>query len=305
MPKHKTKLIINPNADLGRAWRLGADLNRVVAEFGGADWSGTVYPTHATELAIQAADEGYETVVSIGGDGTTHEVINGLMQIPAERRPRLGIVPVGTGNDFSHNVGVSVRPENAIRQVFIGQPKKVDLAVVIDEHGHREYWDNTFGIGFDATVTLRSRRVPVLRGFFVYLVSVIQTILLNYDAACLKVQTDNESWEDEILMLVMCNGPREGGGFRVAPQAVVDDGILEYAAITKVSRLMMFRLIPEVMKGTHGRFKQVRMNRFTQLKVESDRPLFIHIDGEIYAGFGSDVRQLSVEVIPGALEVMV
>lgn len=305
MPKHKTKLIINPNADLGRAWRLGADLNRVVAEFGGADWSGTVYPTHATELAIQAADEGYETVVSIGGDGTTHEVINGLMQIPAERRPRLGIVPVGTGNDFSHNVGVPVRPENAIRQVFIGQPKKVDLAVVIDEHGHREYWDNTFGIGFDATVTLRSRRVPVLRGFFVYLVSVIQTILLNYDAASLKVQTDNESWEDEILMLVMCNGPREGGGFRVAPQAVVDDGILEYAAIKKVSRLMMFRLIPEVMKGTHGRFKQVRMNRFTQLKVESDRPLFIHIDGEIYAGFGSDVRQLSVEVIPGALEVMV
>ena len=305
MPKHTTKLIINPNADLGRAWRLGADLNRVVAEFGGADWSGTVYPTHATELAIQAANEGYETVVSIGGDGTTHEVINGLMQIPAEQRPRLGIVPVGTGNDFAHNIGVSVRPENAIRQVFTGQPKKVDLAVVIDEHGHREYWDNTFGIGFDATVTIRSRRVPVLRGFFVYLVSVIQTILLNYDAAYLKVQTDIESWEDEILMLVMCNGPREGGGFRVAPDAVVDDGILEYAAISKVSRLMMFRLIPEVMKGTHGRFKQVRINRFSQMKVESDRPLFIHIDGEIYAGFGSDVRTLSVEVIPGALEVMV
>ncbi len=160
-------------------------------------------------------------------------------------------------------------------------------------------------IGFDATVTLRSRRVPLLRGFFVYLVSVIQTIILDYEAAHVKVHTDNESWEDDILMLVMCNGPREGGGFRVAPDAVVDDGILEYTAITKVSRPMMFRLIPEVMKGTHGRFKQVRMNRFTQLKVESDRPLFIHIDGEIYAGFGSDVRRLSIEVIPDALEVMV
>jgi diacylglycerol kinase family enzyme len=145
----------------------------------------------------------------------------------------------------------------------------------------------------------------VLRGFFVYLVSVIQTIMLNYDAAHLKVNTDNESWEDEILMLVMCNGPREGGGFRVAPQAVSDDGFLDYAAITKVSRPMMFRLIPEVMKGTHGRFKQVRMNRFSQMKVESDRPLFIHIDGEIYAGFGSNVRQLAVEILPGALEVMV
>lgn len=305
MPKNKIKLIINPNADLGRAWRLGEDLNRVVAEFGGADWSGTVYPTHATQLAIQAADEGYETVVSIGGDGTTHEIINGLMMIPAERRPRLGVVPVGTGNDFAHSVGVPIRPEIAMRQVFSGTPKKVDLAVVVDEHGRQEYWDNTFGIGFDATVTLRSRRVPVLRGFFVYLVSVIQTIVLNYDAAHLKVQTDNESWEDDILMLVMCNGPREGGGFHVAPEAVNNDGHLDYAGIMKVSRLMMFRLIPEVMKGTHGRFKQVRMNRFRQMKVESDRPLFIHIDGEIYAGFGSNVRQLSIEILPGALEVMV
>lgn len=305
MPKNKIKLIINPNADLGRAWRLGEDLNRVVAEFGGADWSGTVYPTHATQLAMQAADEGYETVVSIGGDGTTHEIINGLMMIPAERRPRLGIVPVGTGNDFAHSVGVPTRPEIAMRQVFSGTPKKVDLAVVVDEHGRQEYWDNTFGIGFDATVTLRSRRVPVLRGFFVYLVSVIQTIVLNYNAAHLKVQTDSESWEDDILMLVMCNGPREGGGFHVAPEAVNNDGLLDYAAIMKVSRLMMFRLIPEVMKGTHGRFKQVRMNRFRQMKVESDRPLFIHIDGEIYAGFGSNVRQLSIEMLPGALEVMV
>ena len=305
MLKNKIKLIINPNADLGRAWRLGEDLNRVVAEFGGADWSGTVYPTHATQLAMQAADEGYETVVSIGGDGTTHEIINGLMMIPAERRPRLGIVPVGTGNDFAHSVGVPTRPEIAMRQVFSGTPKKVDLAVVVDEHGRQEYWDNTFGIGFDATVTLRSRRVPVLRGFFVYLVSVIQTIVLNYDAAHLKVQTDNESWEDDILMLVMCNGPREGGGFHVAPEAVNNDGLLDYAAIRKVSRLMMFRLIPEVMKGTHGRFKQVRMNRFRQMKVESDRPLFIHIDGEIYAGFGSNVRQLSIDLLPGALEVMV
>ncbi len=192
-----------------------------------------------------------------------------------------------------------------MRQVFSGTPKKVDLAVVVDEHGRQEYWDNTFGIGFDATVTLRSRRVPVLRGFFVYLVSVIQTIVLNYDAAHLKVQTDNESWEDDILMLVMCNGPREGGGFHVAPEAVNNDGLLDYAAIMKVSRLMMFRLIPEVMKGTHGRFKQVRMNRFRQMKVESDRPLFIHIDGEIYAGFGSNVRQLSIDLLPGALEVMV
>jgi YegS/Rv2252/BmrU family lipid kinase len=305
MPKNTTKLIINPNADLGRAWRLGEDLQRVVAEFGGADWAGTVYPGHATEIARQAAEQGYETIVSVGGDGTVHEVINGLMQLPAEGRPRLAVVPVGTGNDFAHNAGVAAIPEMAMRRAFTGEPRKVDLGVVIDQNGRREYWDNTFGIGFDATVTLRSRRVPVLRGFFVYLISVIQTIMLNYDAVRMKVETDVETWEDHILMLVMANGPREGGGFLVAPAARNDDGLLDYAAITKVSRPMMFRLIPEVMKGTHGRFKQIRLSQFRQMQVESERPLFIHIDGEIFAGFGSDVRKLSIEVLPGALEIMV
>lgn len=305
MPKNKTKLIINPNADLGRAWRLGEDLQRIVMEYGAAEWAGTVYPGHATQIARQAAEEGYETIVSVGGDGTVHEVINGLMQVPADGRPRLAVVPVGTGNDFAHNAGVSTIPEIAMRRAFTGEPKKVDLGVVIDQNGRREYWDNTFGLGFDAAVTLRSRRVPVLRGFFVYLISVIQTIMLNYDAVQMRVETDVEIWEDRILMLVMANGPREGGGFFVAPAARNDDGLLDYAAITKVSRPMMFRLIPEVMKGTHGRFKQIRLNQFRRMHVETEHPLFIHIDGEIFAGFGSDVRALTVEVLPGALEIMI
>ena len=130
MPKLKTKLIINPNADLGRAWRWGADLRSVVEEFGGADWTGTVYPTHATELARQAAEDGYEVVISVGGDGTNHEVINGLMQVPEERRPRLGIVPVGTGNDFASNVGIQTQPDIAMRQVFTGKPKRIDIALM-------------------------------------------------------------------------------------------------------------------------------------------------------------------------------
>jgi len=305
MPKHKTKLIINPNADLGRAWRLGQDLQSIVEEYGGADWSGTVYPTHATELARQAAEDGYELIVSVGGDGTTHEVVNGLMQVPVENRPRLGMVPVGTGNDFAHNSGVESRPEVAMRRVFTGQSKKIDLGILRDARGRTEYWDNTLGIGFDATVTIRSRRIPVLRGFFVYLISVLQTIMLNHDAARLQVKTEAESWEDDILMLVLCNGPREGGGFFVAPNARNDDRKLDYVGISRVSRPMMFRLLPEVMRGTHARFRQVRMGTFGQMQLQSDRPLFIHVDGEIYAGFGSDVRQLSVEIIPGALEIMV
>jgi len=304
MPKHRVKFILNPNADLGRAWQMASDLRPLADEFGGADWAGTVYPTHATEIARQAAEEGYELVIAAGGDGTVHEIVNGLMQVPAERRPRLGIVPLGSGNDFSHNVGIERDPASALRQAFSGQPCRVDIGRLVDERGRTEYWDNTLGIGFDATVTIRSRRFHFLHGFMIYLVAVLQTIILNHEAPRFVVVCDGESWEDELLLLVLCNGPREGGGFFVAPEARPNDGVGNFTAIRRVSRPMMLRLIPEVMNGTHGRFRQVRMGSFQTLEVKADRPLVIHADGEIYSGFGMDTRQLAIEMLPGALEVM-
>jgi YegS/Rv2252/BmrU family lipid kinase len=304
MPKNKVKLIINPNADLGRAWRWAADLRPVADEFGGADWTGTVYPTHATELARQAAEDGYDLVIAVGGDGTAHEVINGLMRVPAEQRPRLGVVPMGTGNDFAHSIGMDRRPAFAMRQVFTGQAHRIDIGKLEDNLGRTEYWDNTVGVGFDATVTIRSRYFPYLRGFLIYLVSVLQTILLNHDAARLQVSSDQERWDEQMLMLVFCNGGREGGGFYIAPSARNDDGILHYVAVRRVSRPMMLRLLPEFMKGTHERFKQVRMGTFQRLELQSDRPLLIHTDGEIFSGFGVDVHSLKAEILPGALEIM-
>src|SRR5512147_1244710 len=127
MAKHKVKLIINPNADLGRAWRWASDLRPVAEEFGGADWTGTVYPTHAIELARQAGEQGYEMVIAAGGDGTVHEIVNGLMQVAPERRPRLGVVPLGSGNDFSHAVNMNSNSALALRQVLTGAPHRVDI----------------------------------------------------------------------------------------------------------------------------------------------------------------------------------
>jgi YegS/Rv2252/BmrU family lipid kinase len=304
MPMHKTKLIINPNADLGRAWRQASDLRPVVQEFGGADWTGTVYPTHAIELARQAAEQGYELVVAVGGDGTVHEVVNGLMQVPAESRPRMGVVPMGSGNDFAHALGLDRRPAYALRQALSGKPRPVDIGRLEDNLGRVEYWDNTIGVGFDATVTIRSRNFPYLRGFLIYLVAVLQTIILNHEAAHMQVSTDQEKWEEPMLMLAFCNGGREGGGFYISPPAINSDGIANYVGVRRVSRPMMLRLLPEFMKGTHQGFRQIRVGTFNTLELKSDRPLLIHTDGEIFAGFGVNVRQLKVELIPAALEVV-
>jgi diacylglycerol kinase (ATP) len=304
MAAHRTKFLVNPNADMGRAWRTIADLRPLMEEYGGADWAGTVYPTHATALARQAAEEGYQLVIAAGGDGTVHEVINGLMQVPAESRPKLGIVPLGSGNDFAHTLGIHREPAEALKQVFTGKPLRIDLGRFDIGRGEFEYFNNTFGMGFDATVTIRTHRLTMVHGFMMYLVAVLQTIALNHDAPMMQIKTDSGSWNEKTIMVVVCNGPREGGGFSVAPQAVVDDGVLNYATVCHVSRLMMLRLIPEVMKGTHGRFKQVRMGQLHTLQLTSERPLTIHADGEVICGFGMDVRKVSVEIVPGALDII-
>jgi diacylglycerol kinase family enzyme len=173
-----------------------------------------------------------------------------------------------------------------------------------NEHGHTEYFNNTLGIGFGAMVTIRSHRIPILRGFLIYLIAVIQTIVLDHVPITMQLKSDEQEWEQKVKYLVVCNGPREGGGFLVAPHAKVDDGLISYVMITDVSRLMMFRIVPEVMKGTHVRFKQVRTGACKKFSVVADRPLYIHADGEVLSGPGTNLRKLEFEILPDALKVV-
>jgi len=305
MPR-KVKLILNPIADMGRAWKAANDLRPIAQEFKGElTWSGTVYPTHATEIAKQAAEEGYDLVIAVGGDGTAHEVMNGLMQVPAEKRPAMGLVPIGSGNDFAWSMGITQKPAHALAHALKAENiQAVDMALLTDENGRKEYFDNTIGIGFDAVVTIRSHKLPIVKGFLMYLTAVIQTIILNHNPAQMKIETDMEKIEIGALMVTLCNGPREGGGFIIAPEAKNDDGKLDYAIVTTVSRAMMFRLVPEFMNGTHPRFKQIRMGEFKKLTLTSDLPLYIHADGEIFTSFGSNLKKIDVEILPQALRVV-
>jgi diacylglycerol kinase (ATP) len=303
---HKVKLILNPMADMGRAWKTANDLRPIAQEFkGDLTWSGTVYPTHAVELAKQAAEEGCDLVIAMGGDGTVHEVMNGLMQVPENKRPVMGIVPIGSGNDFAYSIGITQKSAHALAHALKAEKiKPVDIGLLTDEHGRQEYFDNTLGIGFDAVVTIRSHKLPIVKGFLMYLTAVIQTIILNHNPAKVKIETEAETWEDQLLMFTLCNGPREGGGFMLSPDSKNDDGKMETVAVTRVSRATMFRLVPEFMKGTHMRFKQVRMGEFKKLTLTSNLPLYIHADGEVFTSFGSNLKKVSFETLPQALKVV-
>ncbi len=301
----KVKIILNPMADMGHAFMVARDLRAITEEHGNVDWSGTVYPGHAIELAKQAGEQGYNMVIAMGGDGTVHEVINGLMQVPEEQRPILGVVPVGSGNDFAHAIGVPKPSDHALAHALKGEASTVDLCLMTDEHGRKVYFDNTLGIGFDAIVTIRSHKLPVVRGFLMYLTAVIQTILLDHHPAHVQIETDQETMDDYMLMTTICNGGREGGGFMLSPNSNITDGLMEFVIVRKVSRAMMFRLVPEFMKGTHPHFtKEIRMGSCKKFVMCADRPLYIHADGEIFTSFGSNLRKVTFEIFPAAIKVV-
>lgn len=303
MPK-KVRLIFNPMADHGRAWRVASSLHPIAEWYSEADWSGTVFPNHAAKIAQQAGEQGYDMVIALGGDGTVHEVINGLMRVPSQKRPLLGIVPIGSGNDFAHYLKLSLDPSEALQRIFNGETDTFDVGCLTDDRGRSEYFNNTLGIGFDAIVTIRTRKITRIHGFAMYFLAVMQTIASNFECIPMRVETDQESWSQPTLMLSIGNAPREGGGFLITPDALINDGLLHYVTIGRISRLTMLRLVPEVQKGTHGRFKQFRMGICKKMTVVSEKPLLIHLDGEVFAGFGSMVRQLNIEVIPGAIRII-
>ena len=300
---NKIKLILNPTANHGRSLQQAADLRTLMINQD-ASWSGTEYPGHAIELARQAGQDGCHLVVAVGGDGTVHEVINGLMQVPQENRPALGIVPLGSGNDFAHILGIPADPSEALLSAVHGEPHFLDVGSICDENNRLEYFNNTTSMGFDSVVNMYTRKITVIHGFLMYFVALMITIFRHFDPIDLHVETDQETWDLSALMLAIGNGPREGGGFIVTPEAKLDDGILNYVTIKKISRLMMLRLVPEVMNGTHGRFKQVRMGTCRRMSVTSKQPLYIHCDGEIYAGFGTDVHNITIQILPKSLQLL-
>ncbi len=299
----RTLIVLNPTTNHGRSVKIASDL-RPLASQHKAEWRSTEYPGHAIEIARSAGDLEYDMVIAAGGDGTVHEVINGLMQIAPEKRPLLGIIPLGSGNDFAHILDLPTEAAQAFLACFNGQPHALDMASVKSDDDRLEYFNNTIGIGFDAAVNTRTRKIKLIHGFLMYLVATLQTIFFNFKPMDLQVETDEGCWNEPVIMLTIGNGPREGGGFNVTPDAKTNDGILNYAAIRKISRVMMLRLLPEVMNGTHPRFKQVRMGTCRSMSITSKQPLYAHCDGEIFTSFGMDVRKMMINVIPDAIQFM-
>lgn len=306
------KLILNPASDKWHTKDRLKSLQKMADELAiGANhelvWATTEHPLHAVELARTAASEGFDVVVAVGGDGTVHEVVNGLMQSPYDTRPKLGIIPVGSGNDFAANIGLPKKSEAAVRRLFVAKARTIDIGTITDETGRTEYWDNTVGIGFSGAVNIASRKLTNLRGFLSYLVAVLQTIFFNPQHLHAKLAIEGHpDTQQDISMISVCNGPREGGGFPVAPNAVMDDGRITYTVMRGVNRAQMLFFLPIVLAAQHLRFKKFFTPGTTlHFSVATDKTMAIHTDGEVFGPWEAGIKQVSMSLIPAALDVLV
>lgn len=303
MKPSKTIVIFNPAANKGFAGRLEASLKEELEDRQNLAWHRTTKAGEGREIAQKGVSDGYDRIIAIGGDGTTAEVINGILSSPNKKLPTLGIVPVGSGNDFAGGLGISTNPKAALWRALESKTRAVDIGTLQTNNMSVYYWINVVGIGFDAMVDIHTRSMPVFSGFWLYFFSALKTILQNHNPYQFKGRMDNRVFEKRFLMLIISNGRREGCGFKIAPRAQLDDGLLDYVGVHEISRLRMLMTLPYFLKGTQERLPYVESGSLKQLEIKTDRPMQIHADGEIIAGFNSTTTSLKIGILPSAIQI--
>jgi diacylglycerol kinase (ATP) len=299
----KTMVIVNPNAGKGYGAKIIPVIERCLQRLGlDFDLVQTRGIGDAIEVANLASAQGYETIVAVGGDGTTHEVINGMMaQANGHTTGTLACIPAGSGNDFAVMNGTPTDIQEACEVIANGHAQVVDLGLLTIDSSLRRYFDNSVGIGFDGMVVIETRKIKHLRGILLYLPAVLRTIFVSMKIPRVELVMDGEAQELDALMLTICNGPREGGSFHLAPDALFDDGKLDVVIARAVSRFEMLRMVPRFMRGTHLNHPAVSTAKARTVVIRSKDPLYLHVDGEILI---DHAHQIEIKVVPRALRML-
>jgi len=288
-------VIVNPAAGRGRARRQWPEIAQRLAAAGiQFEEVLTSSPGEAVAIAEKAWPL-HASVFAAGGDGTVHEVVNGLMRAGA--RAALGVIPLGSGDDFAKLLGSG----DAVKRLISKNIRKFDVGRITSGPATR-YFANGMDIGFGAHGARNVALVPRwLTGFAAYLGALALT-MLRYPLLRVRLQLDEAPpFEFTTAMTAVMNGTTFGGSFHVCPEARADDGLLDLLLVEAVGRLGILQLVPKILRGTHASDPRLRLLRAKRVIIESAEPLLVEADGEIAF---QDARRLQVEVIPGALTVL-
>jgi diacylglycerol kinase (ATP) len=287
-------VIFNPAAGRGQAARRLAHLGK---QWGArACFQPTLHTGHAVELARQAAQADFRIVAAAGGDGTVHEVANGLLMA---RCPdvQFAILPIGSANDYHASLELEPPADpNAVR--------RVDVGVVREPGGREKFFVCCLGLGLNGAVTVEARKIKRLQGVALYGLATLRALWYHYRCPRLELAIDNQPViRAPTLMLSILAGRREGG-FVMAPKASLSDGWLDFVHAGELSRWEVLKFLPRLaLAGPPPEYPKVKQGRCRKVKLTSEAPLIVHIDGEFFCLPEENIRSLDIEVVPGALTI--
>ncbi|HPU01520.1 MAG TPA: diacylglycerol kinase family lipid kinase [Bacillota bacterium] len=300
----KTAVVVNPASANGTTARRWPEIAAFM-ESEGISFTAfmTEAPEHATELTRRALQDGCDLVVSVGGDGTHNEVMNGFFTAEGPVRPeaQLAFISMGTGSDLIKTLHIPKDPAAAVKQFRAARPRKVDVGR-INFYNHRgeraiRYFINIAGLGLDGdTVDRVNRTSKALGGFISFLWGTIASLML-YRNQQMAISVDDEPvFEGPVTEVAVANGRYFGGGMFIAPHAVMDDGLFDVVILHNLSKLNLLVNLPKVYRGTHLDHPQIISVRGRKVVIETEA--LLNVDGE-QPGRGP----VEMDLLPLALQV--
>lgn len=292
-------LFLNPVAGRGRA---GRNMRQIADLLNSQGVKHAIVQSESVgnleTKVFDSVSSGTRKILVAGGDGSIHEVVNGILR--SGRTVELGVIPVGTGNDFAKACCIPVDWKEAAMGLA-GRLRSNTPARSIDAGRMNDrYFANGAGIGFDAKVTAIAREIQWRIGDLVYLVAVFKAMVDGVSTPHMMLRFSGQVVEGPITLANVSNGAWVGGMFHIAPMARNDDGELDLVIAAAVSRLRIIALLPKLLRGLHMERPEITHARVTRCEVTSSTPVASHLDGEVQPL----QTNFEIEVLKGALRLM-
>ena len=305
---NKVMFIVNPQSGGGRTSKQWQKVERLLYK---KDYCFDVQQTegamHACQIAKDALIKGYDHIIAVGGDGTINEVVNGFFQNHDEINPKayLSILPMGTGSDFARVLPVSASADYAEKLLTDCQEKFCDVIMANffswDGSPQTRYFINVADVGVGCETCIRlNEKSKVMGGFLSFLLSFLG-VIFSFKSPEFKVEVDGELfYSGKSSLMAINNGKYFGGGVMIAPQALIDDGLLDIMLLKDANTIDFLTTLPSAYKGKHLDHPKIILTKGRQVKLSSSVQIGLEMDGET-PGTGDVI----FEVVPAGIKLFV
>ncbi len=305
---NKIHVIVNPVSASGKTFQRWKTIKEAIkAYFHECKYVFTERPLQATAIVRELLQSGYEMIIGIGGDGTLNEICNGYFRqdnSPVNQEAIIAFIPSGTGSDFSRAQKVPRDFIKSIKRIKELPYRRFDLGkIIFQKTGNVRYFINVAdcGLGAEVIKTLNSSSYAgkIKKKRSSYLAALFKK-LFSYKSKKLTVKTENEHFEEKILIAAIANSTTFGGGMIIAPDADFEDGLLNLTLIQEMSALEIIKNIPLLYNGKILKHRKIKSIPFKNAFFDSDEELALEIDGEL-----SETTPFKVEVVPRAIPIKI